>query len=285
MKSSLRPPSHWLKKKIRLSEHEKLEKLFGRVELNTICREARCPNITECFKAGEASFLIMGTVCTRGCAFCNVAFDTPKPLDEKEPDRLAATVKKLGLKHVVITSPTRDDLPDGGAMHFVRTADRIKKIMKNITVEFLIPDMKGNRHHLGWIADSQADIVGHNLETVKRLYSVRKGADYHRSLEVLEFLKKAGQKIRTKTGIMLGLGERKEEVTGLFQDVLDRGCRWISIGQYLAPSLKHWPVAEFVPEERFAEYRRIALDMGFDHVESGAYVRSSYHASNYTEKN
>jgi lipoyl synthase len=283
LKSVSRPP--WLKKKVRLSEHLKFEKLFGGQELHTICREARCPNITECFAAGEASFLIMGAACTRECTFCNVAKEVPGPLDDKEPERLADMVRKLGLRHVVITSPTRDDLPDGGAMHFVKTAEKIKELGTGTVVEFLIPDLKGNQDHLQRIADSQADIIGHNLETVRRLYYVRKGADYDRSLEVLDYIRQANPNAKTKTGIMLGLGETFDEVTALFKDSLDRGCRWISIGQYLAPSLDHYPVAEYVTEERFEEYKRKALEMGFDHVESGAYVRSSYHASNYMDNN
>lgn len=283
MKSDSRP--QMLKKKIELSRLGELDKILKNARLNTICREAKCPNISECFGQKQASFLILGTACTRRCTFCNVEKNTPLPPDPEEPSRLADTVAELRLKHVVITSPTRDDLEDGGASHFADTVKAVKEKNPGTTVELLVPDFGGEKEPLHTVAQSGADIIAHNMETVSRLYSIRKGADYRRSLEVLRALADLKPAMPVKSGIMLGLGETENEVLGLFGDLLENRCRFLSIGQYLAPSLKHEPVKEYVPAERFDFYREEALRMGFIHVESGTYVRSSYHAANYTVKN
>ena len=274
-----------LKKKIELSRLGELDKILKNARLNTICREAKCPNISECFGQKQASFLILGTACTRRCTFCSVDKNTPLPPDPEEPSRLADTVAELRLKHVVITSPTRDDLEDGGASHFADTVKAVKRKNPGTAVELLVPDFMGMAGPLRTVAESGADIIAHNMETVSRLYSIRKGADYQRSLEVLRALSAMNPAMPVKSGIMLGLGERENEVLGLFGDLLDNGCRYLSIGQYLAPSLKHEPVKEHLSAERFDFYREEASRMGFIHVESGTYVRSSYHATNYVFKN
>lgn len=283
MKNVSRPL--WPKKKIELSRLGELDTLLRDARLNTICREAKCPNISECFGQKQASFLILGTSCTRQCSFCNVEKSVPSVPDPDEPERVAQAVFKLQLKHVVITSPTRDDLADGGASHFDETVKKIKTANPGTTVELLVPDFKGDRQSLMTVAQSGAEIVGHNMETVYRLYTVRKGADYRRSLKVLKDLSRSETGIKTKSGVMLGLGEKEDEVLSLFRDLLDNGCGFLSIGQYLAPSKKHVPVSEYLPPERFEFYGEAARRMGFSHVESGTYVRSSYHASNYAINN
>lgn len=283
MKGISAPSMH--KKKIELSRLGELDRILSKARLNTICREAKCPNISECFGQKQASFLILGTACTRQCTFCNVEKSSPLPPDPDEPSRVAEAISSLQLKHVVITSPTRDDLPDGGANHFAETVKAVRSKNPGTAVELLIPDFNGNTDALHTVSGSGADIIGHNMETVERLYSIRKGADYRRSLKVLKYLSQIAPDIKTKSGIMLGLGEKENEVIGLINDMLENGCRYLSIGQYLAPSRKHVPVTEHLPDEIFVFYKNEALRMGFAHVESGTYVRSSYHAGNYTIKN
>jgi lipoyl synthase len=272
----------WLQKKVNPADHAEMDRLLHRLDLNTVCREASCPNISECFRQKQATFLIMGKDCTRSCSFCNVSANRPAPLDPDEPFRIAEAVVSLGLEHVVITSPTRDDLPDGGSGHFAATVDRIRETSPLTVIELLVPDFQGSRESLAAVLSAKPDILGHNIETVPRLYSVRAGADYGRSLGLLEAAREIDSSIPTKSGIMLGLGETREEVLSTLADIRRTGCRYISIGQYLAPSRAHHPVAEYIDPSEFERYREEALSAGFAHVESAPYVRSSYHADRYT---
>jgi len=283
MQTKLMRKPEWLQKKVTLANRKEMDALLSKSHIHTVCQEAMCPNISECFSQNQATFLIMGNICTRGCNFCNITKSTPFVLDPDEPSNVADTVKELGLKHVVITSPTRDDLTDGGAEQYCKTVRCIKDIDNSITVELLIPDMQENRESLEQIAHCGAKIIGHNLETVPRLYHVRKGSDYARSLKVLKTLSFLNPYISTKSGIMLGLGERNEEVLNLMQDLLDIDCRLLSIGQYLAPSSKHAKVVEYVEPARFEFFYKQGLEMGFRHIKSSPYTRSSYMAHEYLE--
>ena len=231
----------------------------------------------------QATFLILGTVCTRNCSFCAVSKGKPSTLDINESDNIAKTVKELSLRHVIITSPTRDDLSDGGAKQFCKTVDAIKAVDNSIVVELLIPDMKENFEALKNIAYSGAEIIGHNLETVPRLYNVRIGSNYKRSLSVLKQLSSINKNIATKSAIMLGFGEKDEEIKSLMQDLLDVGCKYLSIGQYLAPSRNHATVLEYVEPERFEKLRKLGMEMGFKFIKSSPYTRSSYMAHEYLE--
>lgn len=271
----------WLQKKVNPASHAAMEGLLGELHLHTVCQEARCPNITECFRERQATFLILGADCTRLCSFCNVTKRTPLPPDSGEPARVAEAVCRLGLSHVVITSPTRDDLPDGGSGHYAETVAAIRSASPATKVELLIPDFLGSRESLALVVASAPAIIGHNVETVPRLYHIRAGADYGRSLRVLRNLGELAPAVRSKSGIMLGLGETEDEVLTVFADLRSAGCSYLGIGQYLAPSRQHHPVREFIRPELFEKYRITALAMGFAHVESGPYVRSSYHAASY----
>jgi len=271
----------WLQKKISPADHAEMDRLLGSLQLNTVCREASCPNISECFRQKQATFLIMGKECTRSCSFCNVSANLPSPLDPDEPARVAKAVVALELQHVVITSPTRDDLDDGGGGHFAATVAAVRETAPQTVMELLIPDLKGDLPSLAVILAAKPDILGHNIETVPRLYSIRAGADYRRSLEVLKAAKASAPQIPVKTGIMLGLGESAEEVLATLLDIRATGCDYLSIGQYLAPSRSHYPVAAFIEPAEFDSYREKALAIGFSHVESAPYVRSSYHAERY----
>jgi lipoic acid synthetase len=271
----------WLRKKITLSSLREVEAIISKSRLHTVCQEAMCPNIGECFSQKQATFLILGKECTRHCTFCNISKDRPLPPDPAEPKLVAESIEAMGLRHAVITSPTRDDLPDGGAEHFAATVRAIKRMDPGITVELLIPDMQGKEDMLHIVAQSGAEIIGHNLETVPRLYAIRQGAKYERSLRVLKKLGELNSDLQIKSGIMLGLGEREEEVRSLLQDLLDHGCRLLSIGQYLAPSTLHTPVVEFVPPERFDYFREMGMEMGFCYIQSSPYTRSSYRAERY----
>lgn len=275
------PKPDWLRKKISLSKMKEVAKLMEDLKIHTVCKEAMCPNISECFAKKQATFLILGNECTRKCAFCGVSKGSPLPPDLEEPKRVAKAVQTLGLRHVVITSPTRDDLKDYGANHYFRVVKAIKEQDNAITVELLIPDMKADREALKTVAYSGAEIIGHNVETVPRLYWVRKGADYERSLNVLQILKNLNPDLITKSGIMTGLGEREEEVEAVFKDLEKSGCSFLSIGQYLAPSKHHAQVAEYTTPERFEEYRKMALKAGLKEVKSSPYTRSSYMAEEY----
>ncbi|SNB47757.1 lipoyl synthase [Geobacter sp. DSM 9736] len=279
MKITRKP--EWLQKKISPAAHAEMDRLLGDLKLNTVCREAMCPNISECFRCGQATFLILGARCTRACTFCNVTKEQPLPADPGEPARVAEAVTRLGLRHVVVTSPTRDDLPDGGSALYAATVVAIRAVSPATKVELLIPDFDGSRESIEIIVASTPDIVGHNVETVPRLYEIRKGADYRRSLEVLAMLRGQAPGLKTKSGIMLGLGETEEEVLRVLDDLRNVGCTWLSLGQYLAPTRDHFPVQEYISPERFEKYRQEALVRGFSHVESGPYVRSSYHADHY----
>lgn len=271
----------WLRKKANPGEQGEMRRMLGELKLNTVCQQALCPNISECFSCGQATFLIMGSTCTRQCSFCNVEKSNPVPLDAGEAGRVAEAVQRLRLRHVVITSPTRDDLPDGGAAHFGATVAAIRLQSPETAVELLIPDFQGSADSLEVVMAARPDIIAHNLETVPRLYHVRSGADYRRSLAVLRYCREQAPEIPVKSGVMLGLGETEDEVVRVLSDMLDSGCSYVSIGQYLAPSRRHQPVVEYVAPERFDELRRICERMGFRHVESGPYVRSSYHADRY----
>jgi len=276
----IRKPA-WLQKRITPSAHAGMERLLGDLQLHTVCQEACCPNISECFRQRQATFLILGKACTRLCSFCSVTKERPFPPDPDEPERVAAAVTRLGLSHVVITSPTRDDLPDGGAAVYAATVAAIRAASPSVRIELLIPDFQGAFPPLEIVAAARPDIIGHNLETVPRLYHIREGADYRRSLEVLSALHRFAPEMKTKSGVMVGLGETDGELTALFADLRQAGCSYLSIGQYLAPSRNHFPVQSFVEPARFDRYREEAISLGFAHVESGPYVRSSYHAAEY----
>jgi lipoic acid synthetase len=223
----------------------------------------------------------MGRACTRSCSFCNVSADRPLPLDTGEPARVAEAVRQLALAHVVITSPTRDDLADGGAAHLAATVAAIRRVSPQTAIELLIPDLQGSVESLQTILASRPDILGHNIETVPRLYAIRAGADYERSLQLLQRAHESAADIPVKSGIMLGLGESADEILETLAAIRATGCSYLSIGQYLAPSRRHHPVAAFIEPSEFDRYRDEALQLGFAHVESGPYVRSSYHAERY----
>jgi len=260
-------------------EQSEVEGLLKELGLNTVCKEANCPNYSDCFSRKTATFMIMGTACTRNCRFCNVRTDVPKPLDVGEPENVARAVRQLGLQYVVITSVTRDDLADGGAAHFATTIGAIRETSPETVIEVLVPDFKGDEDALRIITDARPDVVSHNMETVKDLYSqVRIGADYQRSLQLLSNIKKFAPEIRAKSGIMLGLGETEEQVFELFDNLLAANCESLTIGQYLAPSLEHHPVQDFVKPEIFEDYGQVARDKGFAFVASAPLVRSSYMA-------
>lgn len=272
----------WLRKKVPQGEQAAMRGLLSELKLNTVCQQALCPNIAECFSCGQATFLILGRDCTRQCSFCNVD-KAPRPLppDADEPRRVAEAVLRLKLSHVVITSPTRDDLDDGGAGHYAATVAAIRERSPEAAIELLVPDFGGDGQALATVLAARPAILAHNLETVPRLYAVRQGADYRRSLQLLERAALATDAAPTKSGIMLGLGETEAEVLAVLQDLRQVGCSYLSIGQYLAPSRRHQPVVEYILPERFEELRQQGLGMGFRHVESSPYTRSSYHAANY----
>lgn len=270
----------WLKQRLPSGTvHENVETLLGSHRLNTVCREAQCPNLRECFSRETAAFMIMGSRCTRSCGFCAVSRGPAGPPDREEPERVAEAAQHLRLGYVVVTSVTRDDLPDGGAALFARTVKAIRNRMPGVPVEVLIPDFQGGVGALRTVVDSRPDVVNHNLETVPRLYgTVRPGAVYLRSLGLLKQVKHLGPGIVTKSGLMLGLGETSEEIRETLADLLQAGCRLMTLGQYLQPSGAHLPVARYVPPEEFDAWRETALEMGFAGVASGPFVRSSYQA-------
>lgn len=253
--------------------------LLDRLHLPTVCDSARCPNRGECFSHHTATFLILGEVCTRGCAFCAVKKGRPFEPEADEPWRLAQAVTELDLHHVVITSVTRDDLNDGGAAHYARVVEALRQHCPGVRVELLVPDFAGSREALAVVLGYQPDILARNLETVPRLYpEVRRGADYGRSLKVLEQAKQVSPKIVTKSGLMLGLGEDSQEIGQVLQDLRQVNCDMLTLGQYLSPSLHHVPVARYVRPDEFVSWQRQALALGFKSVAAGALVRSSYKA-------
>jgi lipoyl synthase len=270
----------WLKIRATMGPgYRELKELKRDLSLHTICEEAHCPNIYECWENRTATFLILGRICTRACRFCAVETGRPTELDLEEPQRVAEAVKHLKLRHVVITSVARDDLADGGACVFADTIRAVRQEVHGCSVEVLIPDLQGSDDGLRQILEAEPDILNHNLETVERLQrKVRAKARYERSLWVLRRSKELRPFVRTKSGLMLGVGEERDEVVQTMEDLRRNSVDIITIGQYLRPSLSHLPVARFAPPEEFAEYKQIGLAMGFTHVESGPLVRSSYHA-------
>lgn len=275
-----KPP--WLNKKIRLGDCADTQVLLHGLRLNTVCSQAACPNIGECFAAHQATFLILGKNCTRACAFCNVRHEAPETVDPGEPRRVADAVRRLGLTHAVITSVTRDDLSDGGALHFAEAIARVRQASPETRIEVLIPDFASNQEAIKTVVAAQPDIIAHNVETVPRFYpAARAQADYRRSLEVLGLVKKFDGAMRTKSGIMLGLGERDGEVAAVMRDLRRVNADYLSIGQYLAPSIRHYPVQEYVAPDIFARYRERGMALGFLYVAAGPYVRSSYRAHEY----
>jgi len=271
----------WLNKKIKFGNLNNIQESLRGKNIHTICHQARCPNISECFSRKTATFLILGDICTRRCAFCNVKKGIPKPVDNSELENVITAVKDLQLKFVVITSVTRDDMEDGGASYFCNLINRIRKFDSSIKIETLVPDFKGDLDALSMIFYARPDIFSHNLETVPSLYHIRKGASFEISMSILKFAKEAG--LLTKTGIMLGLGETIDEVINLLNDLRKINCDFLSIGQYLAPSKSNYPVKEYIKPEVFEQLKDQAISMGFKHVESGPYVRSSYLAENYLQ--
>ncbi|MFX0549851.1 lipoyl synthase [Hathewaya histolytica] len=276
----------WLKVKVDLGTNlRQVKALTNTLSLNTVCQEANCPNRMECYNRRTATFMILGSVCTRNCRFCNVTPGTPQCVDPEEPKHLAEAVKELGLKHAVVTSVTRDDLPDGGASHFAKVIKEIRKLTPNTTVEVLIPDLKGNWEALKTIVDAKPEILNHNVETVPNLYkTVRPQAIYNRSLELLKKVKEIDNKILTKSGFMLGLGETEEQIIDLLKDLRNIDCDIVTIGQYLRPSKEHLEVIEYVHPDTFDRYRDIGMDMGFKYIASSPLVRSSYNASKVLEQ-
>ncbi|GLI57290.1 lipoyl synthase [Propionigenium maris DSM 9537] len=270
----------WLRIKIQTNNKvREVEELLDTLNLNTVCREARCPNRCECYSKKTATFMIMGSICTRGCTFCNVRGGKPELLNREEPVNIAMAVERLGLKYVVVTSVTRDDLDDGGADHFGRVVEEIRRTTPDVRVEILISDLRGSKVAIERIAHAAPEVLNHNIETVPRLYStVRPDADYRRSLEVIRSIKEMNPKIKTKSGIMLGLGETQEEVLEVFKDLREHGCDLLTVGQYLRPSREHTPMERYISPEEFSWYRERALEMGFQGVASGPLVRSSYNA-------
>lgn len=272
---------HWLKVKLPIGkEYTALREIVSTHKLHTICESGNCPNMGECWGAGTATFMILGNICTRSCGFCAVATGKPSAVDLQEPKRVAESVKLMKVKHCVITSVDRDDLADGGSLIWAETIKAIREVSPETTMETLIPDFQGEWRNINRIVNQRPEIISHNLETVKRLTKqVRIQAKYERSLEVLKKLKEAG--IKTKSGIMLGLGETREEVIETMDDLINVGVAIFTIGQYLQPTKEHLPVTEFITPEQFAEYKEIGLSKGFRYVESGPLIRSSYHAEKH----
>lgn len=281
MKPDRAPRPDWLK--VRAPSGKRVEEVSGtlaRHGLLTVCREARCPNVGECWGAGTATVILLGGVCTRGCAFCGVTAGVPDPPDPSEPDRVAAAAAELSWRHVVVTSVTRDDLPDGGAAHFADVVRAMRRAAPGASVELLVPDFAGNAAALRCVVDSAPDILAHNVETVPRLYPVvRKGASFDRSLDLFRRAAAMRSSLPLKSGIMVGFGETEGEVGAVFRDLFDAGCRSITVGQYLPPSRDHLPLSEYVSPERFDLLAEAARRIGFPHVLSGPLVRSSYYPS------
>jgi len=271
----------WLRVKLPTGEnYKKVRKLVSSHKLHTICESGNCPNMGECWGAGTATFMILGNICTRSCGFCAVSTGKPLAVDWSEPERVARSVKLMEVKHAVVTSVDRDDLKDGGSIIWADTVKAIRRVSPTTTMETLIPDFKGNMDQVQRIIDVAPEVVSHNMETVKRLTrSVRIQARYERSLEVLKYLKEGG--MRTKTGIMLGLGETEAEVIEAMKDLVAVGLDVLTLGQYLQPTTKHLPVQDFVTPEQFAKYKVIGLELGIQYVESGPLVRSSYKAEKH----
>ena len=256
-----------------------MKTLLDGLSLHTVCESAECPNQGQCFAEGTATFLILGKNCTRSCRFCAITQAVPEPPEPTEPSRVAETVRSLRLSYVVITSVTRDDLPDGGAEHFAGTISEIRRTCPQTRVEILVPDFNGSEKSIQTIVEARPDVINHNLETVPRLYpTVRPEAQYIRSLKLLKRIQQMVADIPTKSGFMLGLGETSEEILSVLTDLIDINCKIITLGQYLQPTRNHLPVERYIPPEEFENWRKISLEMGFKGVASGPFVRSSYHA-------
>lgn len=271
----------WLKIRLNMGRNlDYVNDILSKFSLSTVCQEANCPNRMECFSKKTATFMILGNQCSRNCKFCNVSHGKLQEINLMEPENVANATIELGLKHVVITSVTRDDLEDGGAAHFASVIKAIKSRDEKIVVEVLIPDLQGDKDALKKVVDAKPEVINHNIETVPRLYSeVRPDAIYERSLQLLKRVKLMDNSVFTKTGIMLGLGEREEEVFEVLHDLRKIGCDYLTIGQYLAPSKEHYPVVEYIHPEVFQMYKNEALKLGFKFVASDPLVRSSYNAA------
>lgn len=280
------PKPSWLRVRLPAGgAYQEVNHLLDGLNLHTVCQEAHCPNKGECFHARTATFLILGDVCTRRCRFCAVQKGGPAPLDWDEPERVAQAVERLNLRYAVVTSVTRDDAPDGGAGIFAETIRAIRRRVPGCKVEVLIPDFLGSDDALRTVMDARPDVLNHNLETVPRLYpTARPGADYTRSLNLLRRAKEVAPDARTKTGLMLGLGETPEEVRAVMDDLVSARCDLLTLGQYLQPSRLHLPIERYVPPEEFAALAREGEAMGLKHVEAGPLVRSSYHAREQVER-
>ena len=276
------PKPKWLRVKLPIGQnYRQVRGLVDNYKLNTICESGSCPNMGECWGAGTATFMILGNVCTRSCGFCAVQTGKPSAADWDEPERVARSVKLMEIKHAVITSVDRDDLADGGSIIWAETVKAVRRINPNTTMETLIPDFRGMQKNIDRMVEVAPEIISHNIETVRRLTrEVRIQARYDRSLEVLRYIKDSGQR-RTKSGIMLGLGETREEVIQSLKDLREAKVDIVTLGQYLQPTKKHLEVVEYVEPAQFDEYKEIGLDMGFRYVESGPLVRSSYHAEKH----
>ncbi|MBG7613235.1 lipoyl synthase [Polaribacter sp. BAL334] len=274
---------NWLRVKLPVGKkYTELRGLVDKYKLNTICTSGSCPNMGECWGEGTATFMILGNICTRSCGFCGVKTGRPETVEWDEPEKVARSIKIMGIKHAVITSVDRDDLKDGGSIIWAETIEAIRRANPNTTLETLIPDFQGNTNQIDRIIEVHPEVVSHNMETVRRLTrEVRIQAKYDRSLGVLKYLKEKG--MRTKTGLMLGLGEKEEEVIETMNDLKAVGLDVLTIGQYLQPTKNHLPVKEFITPEQFKKYETIGLEMGFMYVESGALVRSSYKAHKHAK--
>jgi lipoic acid synthetase len=271
----------WLKIKVpKGKEYIGVRDVIDRNKLHTICSSGQCPNKEDCWGRGTATFMILGNICTRSCKFCSVPTGRPLPADLEEPARIAESVRKMNLKHCVITSVDRDDMEDGGALIWAETIRAVKEMNPGTTIETLVPDFRGRKELLKIVIEAHPEVISHNVETVRRLTpQVRSAAIYARSLEVVGWVAESG--IRSKSGIMLGLGETEEEVIQVMDDLRNVGCEVMTIGQYLQPTRNHLPVLEYIRPEQFEKYRQIGVEMGFRHVESGPLVRSSYHAEKH----
>jgi len=272
----------WLKVKIPSGENfVRVKTLLRSAKLHTICEEAKCPNLAECFGNKTAVFLILGDTCTRNCRYCNVRHGTPQSLNTNEPRDVADSVKQLGLKYVVVTSVTRDDIDDGGASVFSDSVKEIKELNKNCKVEVLIPDFKGDIDALKRVVDSNPDVINHNIEVVEKLFpTIRPEGNYKTSLNLLKDIKKINKNMKTKSGFMIGIGENKKQIVKTMKDLRRSDVDFLTIGQYLQPTKDHAEIQKYYTPDEFNEFKEIALDLGFKHVESGPLVRSSYHAEN-----
>jgi lipoic acid synthetase len=279
------PKPEWLKVRAPGSEnYHRLKGLMRGLGLHTVCEEANCPNIGECWHHGTATFMILGGTCTRSCGYCNVTHGTPQAADEQEPVKVASAIHALALEYVVVTSVDRDDLPDFGATHFARTILETRARIPSCRLEVLIPDFQGDRAALQIVLDAKPDVLNHNIETVPRMYrTARPGGRYQRALDVLRHSREIAPAIPTKSGLMVGLGEEWDEVVQTLSDLRDAGVSIVTIGQYLRPSLANLPMVRYYTPDEFAELKRIGLELGFGHVESGPLVRSSYHAHEQTQ--